>query len=121
MFVVDKIRIAVTTTNTLPMIIMVRFQVLAVVRVKMTVFWDVVPCSLIEVYQTNGATSQKTVIFNDHLNCRSPQLDLILSHFNLVLVLKLPKFHFILTLLSTRWYPKQFLSTEFIFTFLDSR
>jgi hypothetical protein len=41
---------------------------------KMTVFWDVAPCSLmmeaastfktsVNFYQTTGATSQKTVIF----------------------------------------------------------
>jgi hypothetical protein len=32
-------------------VILVRFQVFTVVSMKMTVFWDVVPCSLVEVYQ----------------------------------------------------------------------
>jgi hypothetical protein len=29
---------------------LVRFQVLTAVSMKMTVFWDVAPCSLVEVY-----------------------------------------------------------------------
>jgi hypothetical protein len=55
----------------------VRFQVLMEVSMKITVFWDVVPCNLVEVQRClqaplkcqttstrlHGATSQKTVIF----------------------------------------------------------
>jgi glycogen synthase len=39
-----KIRIQVN-------VLQVRFQVLMTVAMKMTVFWDVVLCSLVEVYQ----------------------------------------------------------------------
>jgi hypothetical protein len=55
----------------------VKFQVLAGTSMKATVFWDVVPCSLVEMinvsevhtasiiifYQTTGITSQMKVIF----------------------------------------------------------
>jgi hypothetical protein len=47
---------------------LVIFQVLTTASMKMTVFWDVVPCSLVEVYRRIftrlHGTSQKTVIFN---------------------------------------------------------
>jgi hypothetical protein len=47
---------------------LVRYQVLTAASMKMTVFWDVAPCSLVEVYRRfrgayflhHGATSQKT-------------------------------------------------------------
>jgi hypothetical protein len=46
---------------------LIGFGVLMVARMKMAVFWVVVPCSLVEVYQTStglhSATSQKTAIF----------------------------------------------------------
>jgi hypothetical protein len=56
----------------------VRFQVLTAAGMKMTVFWDVAPCSLVKINdflevltvfiirviaRLHGATSQKTVIF----------------------------------------------------------
>jgi hypothetical protein len=53
----------------------VRFQVLIAANIKMTVFWVVAPCSLVEVYQRfrdpcclhhqgdQGGTTQKTAIF----------------------------------------------------------
>jgi hypothetical protein len=49
----------------------VRFQVLAETNMKMIVFWDVGPCSLVEVYRRfrgtcclqHRATSQKTAIY----------------------------------------------------------
>jgi hypothetical protein len=36
------------------LILQVRFKVLTAARVKITVFWDVAPCSLAEVYQRFG-------------------------------------------------------------------
>jgi hypothetical protein len=50
----------------------VRFQALSAGNVKVTVFWDVVPCSLVEVYQClrgayclhlEGTASKMIVIF----------------------------------------------------------
>jgi hypothetical protein len=29
-----------------------KFQVLTAASIKMTVFWDIVPCSLVEIYKT---------------------------------------------------------------------
>jgi hypothetical protein len=34
----------------------IRFEVLTVVSIKSTVFWNVVPCSLVEVYKLIGGT-----------------------------------------------------------------
>jgi hypothetical protein len=33
-----------------------RFEVLAAMTMKSTVFWNVTPCSLVEVYQRSGGT-----------------------------------------------------------------
>jgi hypothetical protein len=44
---------------------MVRFQVLAATSMKMAVFWDVAPCSLLDTDRRyRVATSQKTAIFS---------------------------------------------------------
>jgi hypothetical protein len=45
-----------------------RFEVLAVTSVEMTSFWDIAPCSLVEVEwsvstRLHGAISQKAVVF----------------------------------------------------------
>jgi hypothetical protein len=37
---------------------MVRFQVLTVANMKMTVFWDIAPCSVLEVYHPDNGGSK---------------------------------------------------------------
>jgi hypothetical protein len=41
----------------------VRFQVLTMMSIKITAFWDIALCSLVET-DWHGSASQKTVIFN---------------------------------------------------------
>jgi hypothetical protein len=41
----------------------VGFEVLTAASMNMAVFWVVAPCSLVNVYRLNGATTQKTTIF----------------------------------------------------------
>jgi hypothetical protein len=72
--------------------IKVRLQVLMTVSMKMTVFWAVVLCSLVEVYQRFRGTSLKmSVKFYQTAWCNNPEdrqvhsspiLDLILSQIN---------------------------------------
>jgi hypothetical protein len=81
---------------------MVRFQVLTAANMKMTVFWDVAPCSLVEVYRRfrgtyclnhqgddrsiptrlHGAISQKTVIIEEQMFARSWRLQYFVQHEN---------------------------------------
>jgi hypothetical protein len=41
-----------------------RFEVLIVVTVKFTVIWDVIPCSLLPLYQTTWCHIQETLNFS---------------------------------------------------------